>query len=78
MYDEYGFAALLDYMAHQMMVMVMYAAVCSDDSLKEDKRFDKAVELLKKKKTVSETFQAKLMAMAKQSNSGATVPGAVQ
>ena len=78
MYDEYGFAALLDYMAHQMMVMVMYATLFPDEGLNEDKNFDKAVELLKKKKIVSETFQTKLMAMTKQSESGATVPGAVQ
>ena len=73
MYDEYGFAAPLDYLAHQMMVMVMYATVFPDESRNEDKHFDKAVELLKKKKIVSETFQTKLKAMAGQSESGATV-----
>ena len=72
MYDEYGFAALLDYLAHQMMVMVMYAAMCPDDCLEEDKRFDKAVELLEKKKAVSEGFQRKLMSMAGQRDSRAT------
>ena len=76
MYDEYGFAALLDYLVHQTMVMVMYATVLPDDDLNEDKKFDKAVELLKKKKKVSETFQTKLMAMVGQSEAGVTVPGA--
>ena len=69
MYDDYGFAALLDYLAHQMMVMVMYAAVCPDDSLQKNKRFDSAVELLGKKKAVSEGFRRKLMSMAGQCDS---------
>ena len=56
LYDEYGFAALMDYLAHQVMVMVMYAAVRPDDGLKEDKRFEKAAELLEKKKAVSRGF----------------------
>ena len=78
MYDEYGFAALMDYLAHQVMVMVMYAAVRPDDGLKEDKRFEKAAELLEKKKVVSEAFRRKLMSMAGQSNSGAAGSGAVR
>ncbi|MDE2807941.1 MAG: hypothetical protein OXN90_05935 [Gemmatimonadota bacterium] len=72
MHDEYGFAALMDYLAHQVMVMVTYAAVRPDDCLEEDKRFDKAVELLKKKKAVSEGFRRKLMSMAGQHDSRAT------
>ncbi len=78
MYDEYGFAALLDYLAHQVMVMVMYAAVCPDNRLVEDKRFEKAAELLEKKKTVSEAFRRKLMSMADQSDSGTAGSGAVR
>ena len=50
MFDEYGFAALLDYLAHQTMVMVMYAAMCPDNGLKDDKRFEKVAKLLKKEK----------------------------
>ena len=72
MRDEFGFALLLDYLVHQMMVMVMYAAACLDDSLEEDERFDKAVELLKKKKAVSESFRKKLALMASQEKSGTT------
>ena len=78
MYDEYGFAALMDYLAHPVMVMVMYAAVRPDDGLKEDKRFEKAAELLGKKKAVSEAFRRKLMSMAGQSDSGAAGSGAVR
>ena len=78
MFDEYGFAALLDYLAHQTMVMVMYAAVCPDDGLKDDRRFEKAAKLLDKKKEVSEAFQRKLLPTADQSESTTTVPGAVR
>ena len=67
MYDKYGFAALLDYLAHQMMVMVMYAAVCPEEDLKEDMRFDKAAALLEKKKSVSDAFQRKLKEITGQS-----------
>ena len=77
MRDELGFALLLDYLAHQMMVMVMYAAVCLDDNLEEDEHFDKAVELLKKKKAVSESFRKKLALMADQEKSGTTEPETV-
>ena len=78
MYDDYGFAALLDYLAHQMMVMVMYVAVCPDDSLQKDKRFDSAVELLRKKKAVSEGFRRKLMSMVGQCDSRDTGREVVQ
>ena len=61
MHDEYGFATLMDYLAHQVMVMVMYAAIRSDDGLKEDRPFEKAAELLEMKKAVSEGFRKKLM-----------------
>ena len=67
--DEYGFALLLDYFAHQMMVMVMYAAACPADNLKENECFDNAVELLKKKKAVSESFQQRLSSMGGQKKS---------
>ena len=77
MRDEFGFALLLDYLAHQMMVMVMYAAACQDDSLEEDERFDKVVEPLKKKKAVSESFRKKLALMAGQQKSGTTEPETV-
>ena len=40
MHDEFGFALLLDYFAHQMMVMVLYAAACPNDSVEEDERFE--------------------------------------
>ena len=78
MFDEYGFAALLDYLAHQTMVMVMYAAVCPDDGLKDDRRFEKVAKLLNKKKEVSEAFQRKLLPTADQGESTTTVPGAVR
>ena len=78
LYDEYGFAALMDYLAHQVMVMVMYAAVCPDDGLEEDKRFDSAVELLKNKKAVSGGFQRKLMSVAGQCDSSDTGREAVR
>ncbi len=78
MYDEYGFAALMDYLAHQVMVMVMYAAIRSDDGLKEDRRFEKAVELLEMKKAVSEGFRKKLMSIAGQCDSKAAGSGAVR
>ena len=50
MSDEYGFAFFLDYFAHQMMVMVMYAASCLDDNPKENERFDNAVELVEEER----------------------------
>ena len=78
MNDEYGFAALLDYMAHQAMVMVMYAAICPDDGVDDDRRFEKAAKLLEQKKAVSEGFRRKLMSMAGQRGSGAAGRGAVR
>ena len=78
MYDEYGFAALLDYMAHQVMVMVMYAAICPDDGVDDYRRFEKAAKLLEQKKAVSEGFRRKLMSMAGQRGSGAADSGAVR
>ena len=68
MYDEYGFAALLDYLAHQVMVMVVYAAIPSD-GIDEDKRFEKAAKLLEKKKAVSEGYRRTLMSMVGQRDS---------
>ena len=76
--DEYAFAELMGYLAHQVMVMVMYAAVCPDDGLKEDKRSDKAVELLRKKKEISEGFRRKLMSIAGQRDSRTTSDGSVR
>ena len=78
MYDEYGFAALLDYLAHMVMVMVMYAAIRSDDGLDEERHFEKAAELLEKKKAVSDGFRTKLMSMAGQPNSRAAGSGVVR
>ena len=77
MYDDYGFATLLDYMAHQVMLMVMYAAICPDDDVDDDRRFEKAAKLLEQKKAVSECFRRKL-SMAGQRASGAAAGGAVR
>ena len=78
MYDEYGFAALLDYMAQQVMVMVMYAAICPDNCVDDDRRFEKAAKLLEQKKAVSEGFRRKLTSMAGQRDAGAASIGAVR
>ena len=77
-YDEYGFGALLDYLAHQVMLMVVYSAICSDDGLEEVRRFEKATELLEKKKVVSERFRRKFKSMAGQTDSGAAGSGVVR
>ena len=76
--DEYGFAALLDYLGHQMMVMVMYAAVCPNEDLDNDERFDKASKLLERKKLVTEAFKSKLGAVTGQGESSATATRAVR
>ena len=78
MYDEYGFAALLDYLAHMIMVMVMYAATRWDDALDEERHFEKIVELLEKKRVVSEGFRRKCMSMAGVPDSRAAGSGVVR
>ena len=78
MYDEYGVAALLDYLAHQVIVMVMYAAMCSDDDINKDNNFEKVAKLLEKKKAVSQAYRSKLMAIAGQRDSTAARSGAVR
>ncbi len=66
--DEYAFAALLDYLAHQVMAMLMYAALCAavrlDGAIQRDERLDKAAELLQKKKAAADHFKVTLMSMA--------------
>ena len=63
-HDEYAFAALLDYLTYQVMIMLLYAALCPDGTIQDNKNFEKVAELLREKKTVSDNFRDKLMAMA--------------
>ena len=62
--DKYAFAALPDYLAHQVMTMLLYATLCLDGVNRENKRFEKAVELLREKKTEANHFKDKLIGMA--------------
>ena len=66
--DHYAFAALLDYLAHQVMVMVMYAALCLDATSGTGDRFEKAGALLSKKRETSDRYRDTLMSMAQQSD----------
>ena len=61
MYDEYAFAVLMDYLAHQAMTMLMYESLCPDGNHQDDNRFDKSVELLGKKKAETGYFRDTLM-----------------
>ncbi len=70
MYDEYAFAALLDYLVHQVMVMLMYAALCPTDTLQDDERFEKAVALLNKKRATADRCRDTLMSLARLPNAG--------
>ena len=76
--DDYGFAELLDYMAYQVMVMVMYSAVCPDDRIDDDRRFEKATKRLEQKKAISAGFRKRLSSKAGEPDSGAVGSGTVR
>ncbi len=76
--DEYAFAVLMDYLTHQVMEMLLYAAMCPDDGFKGDNRFDTVAKLLRKQTAISEGFRRKLMSMAGQRDATPTGEGAVR
>ena len=66
-HDQYAFATLLDYLAHQVMAMLLYdvvfAAVNSDGIFRKDVSVEKVEKLLKAKKVAGEHFKTTLMSM---------------
>ena len=72
MYDCYAFASMLDYLAHQFIVMLMYDAVCAaarpGPTVTEDERIEKVMGLLQEKKEVADQCRARLISMAERTD----------
>ena len=64
--DQYAFAAVLDYLVHQAMVMVMYATLCPGVTSDTDRLFKNANALLSKKREASDSYRHTLMSLVQQ------------
>ena len=69
-HDQYAFATLLDYLTHQVMVMLLYDAVLatvnSDGIFQKGDSVEKVEKLLQAKKAVGEHFKTTLMSVVDQ------------
>ena len=65
MEDEYAFATLLDYLASQVILMIMAAALCQEATSHRDMLFDNATNLLNEKRKKAESYRETLMSMAR-------------
>ena len=63
--DHNAFALLMHYLTDQVLVMLLYAAVCPPETKAKEQSYKKAVALAKEKREVLDSFQDTLVSKAK-------------